>query len=71
MTWDQIEANWAQLSNKVRGTWGKLTDEDYQHIKGQRDLLLAAIQNRYGISKDEAERELDAFERSLEAATKH
>jgi uncharacterized protein YjbJ (UPF0337 family) len=70
MTWDQIEANWGQLSDKVRGTWGKLTDDDYERIAGQRDMLLAAIQNRYGVSKDEAERELDAFERSLEA-TKH
>lgn len=69
MTWDEIESNWMQLSDKVRGVWGKLTDEDYERIAGQRDMLLAAIQNRYGISKDEAERELDAFERSLE--TKH
>jgi uncharacterized protein YjbJ (UPF0337 family) len=69
MTWDEIEANWKQLSPKVRGTWGKLTDDDYSQIAGQRDLLLAAIQNRYGVTKDEAERELDAFERSLE--TKH
>jgi uncharacterized protein YjbJ (UPF0337 family) len=69
MTWDQIQTNWAQLSGKVRGTWGKLTDDDYERIAGERDMLLAAIQNRYGITKDEAERELDAFERSLE--TKH
>lgn len=66
MTWDQIEANWPALSEKVRGTWGKLTDDDYERIAGQRDVLLAAIQNRYGVSKDEAEREVDTFERSLE-----
>jgi uncharacterized protein YjbJ (UPF0337 family) len=66
MTWDQIEENWLQLSDKVRGTWGKLTDDDYERIAGQRDLLLAAIQNRYDVSKEEAERELDTFERCLE-----
>lgn len=66
MTWDEIEANWMQLSDKVRGTWSMLSDEDYARIAGQRDMLLAAIQNRYGVTKDEAERELDVFERSLE-----
>jgi uncharacterized protein YjbJ (UPF0337 family) len=66
MTWDEIESNWLQLSDKVRGTWSKLTDDDYERIAGQRDRLLAAIQNHYGVSKDEAEHELDTFERCLE-----
>lgn len=66
MTWDQIEANWTQLSDKVRGTWRALTDDDYERIAGRRDMLLATLQNRYGITKAEAERELDAFEHSLE-----
>lgn len=68
MTWDQIESNWAKLKAAVRGTWGRLTNEDLDRICGQREMLIATIQNRYGVTKDEAERELDIFERSLESS---
>lgn len=66
MSWDQIVTNWEKLALQVRGTWTKLTYEDCQRVAGKRDHLIAAIQNRYGISKDAAEQELDAFERNLE-----
>ena len=67
MTWDQIEAGWPQLSERVNATWTKLTREDLERIKGQRDQLLATIQNRYSVTKDQAEREVDLFECGLAA----
>ena len=68
MTWDQIESDWAKLKGAVRGTWDQLTDDDFDRISGQREMLIATIQNRYGVTKDQAELELDLFERTLEAA---
>jgi uncharacterized protein YjbJ (UPF0337 family) len=68
MTWDQIESNWTKLKGAVRGTWQLVTDDDFDRIAGQREMLIATIQNRYGVTKDQAERELDLFERALEAS---
>ncbi len=68
MTWDQIASNWTKLKGAVCGTWDQLTDEDFDRISGQREMLIATIQNRYGVTKDQAEHELDLFERAVEAA---
>ena len=65
MNWDQIAGNWKQFSGKIREQWGKLTDDDFSKIGGQRDQLLGVIQNRYGIAKEEAEKQLSDFERTL------
>ena len=59
MNWDQIEGNWKQYKGKIMSTWGKLTDDDIESIKGKRTELLGLIQSRYGRAKDDAEREID------------
>ena len=64
MNADQIEGNWKQFSGKVKEKWGKLTDDDLTRIAGKRDQLLGVIQERYGIKKEEAQKELDAFYKS-------
>ncbi len=61
-TWDKIAGNWKQFRGEVRKHWGKLTDDDMEQIRGQRDILAGKIQERYGIAKDEANRQLDAWE---------
>jgi uncharacterized protein YjbJ (UPF0337 family) len=65
MNWDQIKGNWKQFTGRVKQKWGKLTDDDLTTIAGKRDELLGKIQQRYGIEKDKAEKELDDFTRSL------
>lgn len=62
MNWDQIEGNWKQFSGKVREQWGKLTDDELTEIAGKRDQLVGKIQNRYGIAKEEAEKQVKKFE---------
>ena len=61
---DRIEGNWKPMKGKVKEPWGKLTDDDLDVIAGKRDQLLGRIQQRHGIAKDEAERQVDTFERS-------
>ena len=58
MNWDQIEGTWTQLRGKDKARWGKLTDDDLEQLEGNRDQLLGRIQEEYGISKDEAEKQL-------------
>jgi uncharacterized protein YjbJ (UPF0337 family) len=63
-----IKGNWKEMKGKVREQWGKLTDDDLDVIAGKRDQLLGKLQQSYGKTKDEAERELKAFESDMEAA---
>jgi uncharacterized protein YjbJ (UPF0337 family) len=66
MNWDRIEGNWTQFKGKVKEKWGKLTDDDLTVLSGKKDQLAGILQNRYGYEKDQVERELDEFSRSLE-----
>ncbi len=65
MNWDYLKGNWKQMTGKVKQKWGKLTDDDLTVVAGKRDELLGKIQERYGLGKDEAEKQLDEFTRSL------
>jgi uncharacterized protein YjbJ (UPF0337 family) len=62
MNWDRIEGNWKQLKGNVKQQWGKLTDDQIDVIAGKRDKLAGKIQESYGISKDEAEKQLAAWQ---------
>src|SRR5688572_24874782 len=62
MNWDRIEGNWKQFKGKIKEEWGKLTDDELDVIAGKRDKVAGKIQERYGLSKDEAEKQLAAFE---------
>ena len=66
MNWDRIEGNWKQLKGKVKEEGGDLNDDDFDISDGQRDKLAGKIQERYGIAKDEAERQISAWERSAD-----
>jgi uncharacterized protein YjbJ (UPF0337 family) len=65
MNWEQARGNWKQFRGKVKEQWGKLTDDELDQIEGQRDQLLGKIQKQYGISKEEAERQVHNWERQL------
>ncbi len=65
MNWDQIAGNWKQAKGVVREKWGKLTDDDVDVIAGKRDILLGKIQERHGIAREVAEKELKEWEASL------
>ena len=61
MNWDQIEIKWKEFAGSARAHWSKLTDEDWQSITGKRGQLLGRIQERYGITRKEAEKQLEAW----------
>jgi uncharacterized protein YjbJ (UPF0337 family) len=61
MNWDQIAGQWRQTKGKLLTKWGKLTDDDLDVISGKRDILVGRLQERYGLKKDEAERDIDRF----------
>jgi uncharacterized protein YjbJ (UPF0337 family) len=61
MNWDVIEGKWKQSMGKVRVKWGKLTDDDVTAVNGKREQLVGKIQERYGLAKDAAEKQVDEF----------
>lgn len=65
MNWDQVEGKWKQSKGKFREQWGKLTDDDLTVISGKRDQLVGRLQERYGIAREEAERQADTFVKGL------
>jgi uncharacterized protein YjbJ (UPF0337 family) len=62
MNKDILKGNWRQFKGKVKQQWGKLTDDDLDVIEGNQDLLLGKLQERYGWSKEEAERRFKEFD---------
>lgn len=62
MNWDIVEGNWKQFKGQVKTQWGKLTDDQLDVIDGKRIELIGRIQEAYGISSDDAEREVSRFE---------
>jgi uncharacterized protein YjbJ (UPF0337 family) len=59
MNWDIIKGDWKQFSGKVKEKWGNLTDDDLAKINGQREQLEGVLQERYGLAKDEAKKQVD------------
>jgi uncharacterized protein YjbJ (UPF0337 family) len=66
MNQDQIKGNWKQFVGKAKEKWGKLTDDDWKVVEGKRDQLVGKIQERYGIAKEEAERQVAESERHFD-----
>ena len=61
MNWEQIQGNWKQVTGKAKEQWGKLTDDDMDVIGGKRDQLAGKIQQRYGVAKEEAEKQVSTW----------
>ena len=65
MDWDQIKCHWEQASDKIKLTWGKLSEDDLAAIAGNRDLLSGLLQQRYGYATTLAETKVDEFAKKL------
>ena len=62
MKWEQIEGDWKMHKPQMITQWSKLTDEHLNAIGGKRDKLATKIQEVYVLSKEEAEKQIKAFE---------
>ncbi|UUZ91426.1 CsbD family protein [Paenibacillus sp. P25] len=52
-----FKGKWKRLKGEVQKQWGKLTNDDLDVIDGQREKLVGKLQERYGHTKDAAEKE--------------
>lgn len=62
MNWTLAENNWLQFRGTVKARWFKLSEANLEAIAGKRSALLGSVQETYGITRAEAEREIRAFE---------
>jgi uncharacterized protein YjbJ (UPF0337 family) len=67
MNHHEIAGRWKQLRGKVKERWGLLTDDDLDRIDGARDQLVGRIQEVYGKTEAQAEREAEEFFERLTA----
>lgn len=65
MNEDKIEGQWKQLKGRLKTRWGKLTDDDLKVAEGSTECLAGKLQERYGIARDEAEKQIREFDRDL------
>ncbi|HZK26325.1 MAG TPA: CsbD family protein [Thermoclostridium sp.] len=61
MNKDIMKGKWEQLKGGVQKQWGKLTDDDLDVIEGDAKILVGKIQERYGITKEEAEKQVEDY----------
>jgi uncharacterized protein YjbJ (UPF0337 family) len=68
MSWDRIEGTWKQVVGKARAEWGKLTDDDFNIVAGRREQLAGKIQERYGVAKEDADRQISEWIRRADGS---
>jgi uncharacterized protein YjbJ (UPF0337 family) len=59
MNQDILAGRWKQMRGELKTWWGKLTDDDFDRVGGQKDKLIGLLQERYGYTREQAEREVD------------
>lgn len=64
MNWDTMKGDWKKFSGQIREWWGDLTDNEVEAARGRREQFEGMLQRKYGIAREEAKRQIDAFERS-------
>lgn len=61
MNVDILKGQWKQIKGSIKSNWGKITDDDLTIIEGNEERLIGRLQERYGYSKDEAQKEYKKF----------
>ena len=52
---DRLGVHWHLLKGKILEMWGELTGDDMDWIAGRREQLIAKLEEKYGMSREEAE----------------
>ncbi len=62
---DKIKGQWKQLAGTLKAKWGKLTDDDLKVAEGNSEYLIGKVQERYGVARDEAHKQVKEFDSTL------
>ena len=61
MNKDIAMGQWNQLKGQALKQWGKLTEDDLAQIKGDSEILIGRIQERYGRTREEVASEVQRW----------
>jgi uncharacterized protein YjbJ (UPF0337 family) len=67
MDWKEVERDWSQYRDRVQDRWSELTVEELDQIGGSYDRLVSTLQDKYGITQEQAELELKEFQSTVNA----
>jgi len=70
MNWDRVEGQWKQRRGKAVHHWGKLMNDELAAIAGKHELLVGILQEKYGIAKEDAKRQIEAFKKTIDQLKK-
>ena len=59
MNQDIFAGQWKQMRGTLKAWWGKLTDDDFERIGGQKDKLIGWVQEQYGYAREQAQHEVE------------
>jgi len=59
---DRVAGQWKQIKGNIKEQWGKLTDDDLTQLEGNSEKLAGRLQERYGLAREEAERQAKDFQ---------
>src|ERR1043166_622696 len=59
MNEDVFAGQWKQMRGELKSWWGKLADDDFDRIGGQKDKLIGLVQEKYGYERGQAEQEVE------------
>lgn len=65
MTWERVQQNWPEYQESAKHTWDKVSRVELEIISGDRDRLVHKLEDAYGLTHDDAEREVETWQRSL------
>ncbi len=57
-----LKGKWNEFKGNIQEQWGELTNDDLDRIEGKRDQMIGTIQQRYGIAKADAEKQVEDWE---------
>ena len=61
MNSDTLKGQWKQLSGRAKKTWSKITDDEWLRMEGDVQRLSGLVQERYGIAREQAEKQIGDF----------
>ena len=68
MNEDTLKGQWHQVKGRLKARWGRLTNDDFKRIEGHAEELVGVLQQRYGLAKEQAEKDSKEFFKSEDSA---
>ena len=65
MNWNEVENQWNEVKGSVRAKYNKLTEDDVRTIAGKKDHFISKLQERYGMSREQAQKDAESFLQGL------